>query len=115
MSMTVLVTRNAPPRSRGFLASCMLEIAPGVYTSPRMTVAVRDRVWAVLEGWHSGTDEEAYVMTWQHRDEPGGQAIRSLGLPRTELVVHDGVHLSLRGLSAELTRSLTTEHDSVPF
>ena len=44
MPMTVLVTRNAPMRYRGFLASCMLELAAGVYTSPRMTRAVRERV-----------------------------------------------------------------------
>ena len=36
MPMTVVVTRNAPMRYRGFLASCMLEIGAGVYTSPRM-------------------------------------------------------------------------------
>ena len=45
MPMTVIVTRNVEDRYRGFLASCMLEIAPGVYTGPRMTPGVRDRVW----------------------------------------------------------------------
>ncbi|MEO0813153.1 MAG: type I-E CRISPR-associated endoribonuclease Cas2e, partial [Myxococcota bacterium] len=38
--MTVIVTRNVPMRFRGFLASCMLEIAPGVYTSPGMNRGV---------------------------------------------------------------------------
>ncbi|NJN36487.1 MAG: hypothetical protein HC794_04785 [Nitrospiraceae bacterium] len=33
-------SRNAPGRYRGFLASCMLELAPGVYTSPQMSEAV---------------------------------------------------------------------------
>ena len=42
--MTVVVTRNVPGRYRGFLASCMLEVAPGVYTNPGMTRAVRERV-----------------------------------------------------------------------
>ena len=51
MPMTVVVTRNVAPRYRGFLASVMLEIAPGVYTSPRMSRAVRERVWEVLTGW----------------------------------------------------------------
>ena len=32
--MTVVVTVNVEGRYRGFLASVMLEIAPGVYTSP---------------------------------------------------------------------------------
>ena len=35
--MTVIVTVNVEARYRGFLASAMLEIAPGVYTSPNMT------------------------------------------------------------------------------
>lgn len=35
--MTVVVTVNVESRYRGFLASTMLEIAPGVYTSPQMT------------------------------------------------------------------------------
>ena len=33
----VIVTINVEGRYRGFLASAMLEIAPGVYTSPNMT------------------------------------------------------------------------------
>jgi CRISPR-associated protein Cas2 len=49
--MTVLVTRDLAPRFRGFLASCMLEVAPGVYTSPKMTRAVRERVWQVIQDW----------------------------------------------------------------
>ena len=32
--MTVVVTVSVEARYRGFLASVMLEIAPGVYTSP---------------------------------------------------------------------------------
>ena len=51
MPMTVVVTNNVPNRFRGFLASCMCEIAPGGYTAPRLTKAVRERVWAVLESW----------------------------------------------------------------
>jgi len=49
MAMTVIVTRDVAPRFAGFLTSCMLEIAPGVFTGPRMTNSVRERVWAVLE------------------------------------------------------------------
>ena len=43
--MTVIVTVNVDARYRGFLASAMLEIAPGVYTAPRMTSGIRERVW----------------------------------------------------------------------
>ena len=45
--MTVVVTINVAARYRGFLASAMLEIAPGVYTSPNMTSGIRGRVWEV--------------------------------------------------------------------
>ena len=38
--MTVVVTINVEARYRGFLASAMLEIAPGVYTSPQMTQGI---------------------------------------------------------------------------
>ena len=46
--MTVIVTVNVEGRYRGFLASTMLEIAPGVYTSPDMTAGIRERIWEVL-------------------------------------------------------------------
>ena len=39
MPMCVIVTRDVPARVRGFLASCMLEIAPGVYTTPFVSPA----------------------------------------------------------------------------
>ncbi len=46
--MTIVVTVNVEARYRGFLASAMLEIAPGVYTSPQMTQGIRERIWDVL-------------------------------------------------------------------
>ncbi|MEI2616046.1 MAG: type I-E CRISPR-associated endoribonuclease Cas2e [Thermomicrobiales bacterium] len=50
------MTRNVPDRFRGFLASVMCEVTPGVYTSPGMTRAVRERVWAVMEEWFDAGD-----------------------------------------------------------
>lgn len=109
MPMTVVVTRNLPGRFRGFLASCMCEIAPGVYTAPRMTPAVRERVWSVMEGWFQPLPEWAIVMTWPDSAIPGGQHVRTLGTPRTELCNHHGVFLVRSELSTEEERSLTTE------
>ena len=40
MPMTVIVTRDVEPRYRGFLASAMLEIAPGVYVAPDLSSGV---------------------------------------------------------------------------
>ena len=43
--MTVVVTRDVESRYRGFLASAMLEVAPGVYVSPDLSNGVRERIW----------------------------------------------------------------------
>jgi CRISPR-associated protein Cas2 len=94
--MTVVVTRDVEARYRGFLASCMLEIAPGVYTSPTLSRGVRERVWAVLEGWHRELKQGAIVMTWRDESVPGGQAIRTLGDPPRVLVDVDGMVLVRR-------------------
>ena len=103
--MTVVVTRNVPDRYRGFLASCMLEFAPGVYTSPHLSQAVRERVWAVCCEWAGVLqDDGGVLMTWREKQEPSGQAVRVLGWPKREFVELDGMWLD----RAE-PRSLTTE------
>ena len=94
--MTVIVTRDVAPRIRGFLASCMIEIAPGVYTSPRLSVAVRERIWAVIAEWFEELGGRCIVMTWQDTRAPSGQTVRVVGEPPVELVDHDGVILSRR-------------------
>ena len=96
--MTIVVTRNSPGRFRGFLSSCMCEIAPGVYTSPRMTAGIRERVWKVLSSWFSPEGEHSILMTWSDSSLPGGQEIRALGIPRQELLRHDGVYLARRDI-----------------
>lgn len=101
MPMTVVVTRNSPGRYRGFLASCMCEIAPGVYTSPRMTKGVRDRVWAVMEEWFEGDEEQSVLMTWPDDELKGGQRVRTLGVPRHELVKEQGIYLARRDIDEE--------------
>lgn len=92
--MTVVVTRNVPDRIRGFLASSMLEVGPGVYTGSRLSVAVRDRIWGVLEGWFIG--DASIVMVWRDPKTPGGQSVRVLGAPPIDLVELDGIVLSRR-------------------
>lgn len=110
MPMTVVVTRDAPPRYRGFLASCMLEIAPGVYTSPAMTRGVRERVWAVLTEWQQHEAAGAIVMTWPDSKAPGEQAILLLGEPPKDLYEVDGLVLVRRDIPVEQPRgSLKTE------
>ena len=94
--MTVVVTNDVASRTRGFLASCMLEVAPGVYTSPKLTAAVRERIWTVLVEWHGRWPGGSVLMTWPDAAAQGGQALRVIGLPQKLLVDHDGVILACR-------------------
>ena len=96
MPMTVVVTVDVAPRFRGFLASCILEIAPGVYTAPRMTKAVRDRVWNVLNDWFATKPNGGIVMTWRDQSLPGGQGVVMLGMPPKELCDANGIFLARR-------------------
>ena len=99
MPMTIVVTRNSPDRFRGFLASCMCEVAPGVYTAPRMSQSVRERVWTVLADWFQPAAEHAVLMTWPESTLPGGQAFQFLGTPRQDLYDCNGLFLSKRDLN----------------
>lgn len=93
MPMTTVVTRDVPARFRGFLASVMLEIAPGVYVAPKQTKAVRERVWKVLSEWYDASGQGALVMTWRDNNQPGQLAIQNLGDPPKKIVDLDGVLL----------------------
>jgi CRISPR-associated protein Cas2 len=107
MAMTVVVTRNAPMRYRGFLASCMLEIASGVYTAPRMNRGVRERVWRVCLEWSSLLPEDGCIlMTWRDSRAPGGQAVLIIGEPAKTVCDHEGFLLARRELDES---SLKTE------
>ena len=91
--MTVVVTVNVEARYRGFLASTMLEIAPGVYTSPQMTSGIRDRIWDVLSRWYYELGQGSIVMTWRDPGAVGEQMIRTLGQAPKSIVEADGVYL----------------------
>ena len=96
MGMTVIVIRDVADRFRGFLSSVCLEIAPGVYTSPRMGKRMRERVWAVLSEWHSQFGGGSIVMTWRDPEAPGGQGLATRGVPPRQLVEVDGILLVKR-------------------
>lgn len=96
MPMTIVVTNNAPGRIRGFLASCMCEIGPGIYTAPRMTRAVRERVWLVLDEWATASRPCTVLMTWPEPLRAGGQAVRVAGMPTTLVHDYNGIYLSYR-------------------
>lgn len=101
MSMTVIVTRNVSDRIRGFLASTMLELGPGVYSAPRLSAAVRERVWDVVSEWFLLEREASVVMVWADPRMPGGQSVLMLGAPPVELVEVDGLIVTRRPLKPE--------------
>ncbi|RLJ19808.1 type I-E CRISPR-associated endoribonuclease Cas2 [bacterium endosymbiont of Escarpia laminata] len=96
MSMTVVVTRNVSGRMRGFLASSMLELAPGVYSAPKMSPAVRERVWSVVTEWFTAEQEASVILLWADSAQPGGQSVQTLGLPPVNLVDLDGLLITHR-------------------
>ncbi len=113
MTMTLVMTRNVPDRFRGFLASVMCEVTLGVYSAPKMSPGVRDRVWRVMEEWFDATfaPDTAVVMTWPDPKAPGGQAFRTLGVPKVDLHTHNDMVLVRCELTAETLRSLKTHEE----
>lgn len=91
MPMTVVVTRDVADRYRGFLASLMPEIAPGVFVSPELSRGVRERVWTVLDAWWQAVPGGSVLMVWRDEAAPGRLGLLSLGLPPRELADLDGV------------------------
>ena len=94
--MTVVVTRDVESRYRGFLASAMLEVAPGVYVSPDLSTAVRERIWTVVEDWFTTLGNGAIAMIWRDGAVAGRVAMRHLGDPPKEIRDADGVLLVKR-------------------
>ncbi len=109
MPMTVVVTTRARDRFRGFLASCMCEMAPGIYTAPRMNAGVRERVWRVMEEWFDDAKDGSVLMTWPNSQVVGGQEFFVLGIPRVELVEVNGIYLAKRAVNDCEESSVTTE------
>ena len=100
MPLCLIVTRDVEMRYRGFLGSIMLELAPGVYAGPRLSKAVRERVWEVLSGWHGALRSGSVIMTWRDTAAPGGLRVLTLGEPPKDLVEHEGSLLVRRSRSA---------------
>ena len=96
MPMAMIVTRNVEARYRGFLASVMLEVAPGVYIAPDLSAAVRKRVWDVLSDWWSFLQTGSIVMVTRDARAVGNLRIETLGEAPKEIVDAEGVLLVKR-------------------
>ena len=97
MPMTIVVTRDVADSYRGFLASIMPEIGPGVFVSPELSRGVRERVWAVLSGWWDGAPGGSITLAWKDDAAPGRLGLLTLGLPPRTLADLDSVLLVRRG------------------
>jgi len=100
MALVMIVIRDVPERFHGFLSSVMLEVAPNVFASPRMSPAVRERVWSVLRGWHRDEKQGSLVMIWRDLNATGGVGVANLGDPPRKLVEVDGMWLVRRPTSS---------------
>jgi CRISPR-associated protein Cas2 len=94
MALTVVITRDVEDRYRGFLASAMLELAPGVYASPSLSAKAREQVWAVLTDWHGQLQGGSILLIYPDRQADGGMAVRHLGTPPRRALRLDGVLLT---------------------
>ncbi len=93
MPMTVIVTRDVPDRFRGFLASVMPEIGPGVFVAPELSRGVRERLWLVMSNWWDEMPGGSMVLAWKDDSAPGRLGLLTLGLPPRSLADLDGILL----------------------
>lgn len=104
MPMTVVVTRDVADRYRGFLASVMPEVAPGVYVSPELSKGVRERIWTVLSDWWATLPGGSVVMAWRDGAATGGLGLAMLGTPPVELADLEGVLVVRRKTPSETAK-----------
>ena len=97
MALVAIVTRDVAGRFRGFLASVMLEVAPCIYVSPRMSKGVRERVWSVMTDWHVAEPNGSIVMIWRDFEKTGGVGLAHLGTPAKILLEMDGMWIARVG------------------
>ena len=99
MPMTMVITRDVEHRFRGFLGSIMLELAPGVYAHPRMSMAVRGRVVDVITEWYGALRRGSIIVSWDDTSQNGRLGLKTFGTPPKSIVVHDGTLLVRRALT----------------
>ncbi len=96
MALVMIVIRDVPARFHGFLSSAMLEVAPNIFVSPRMSPGVRSRVWQVMSEWYLHENQGSLVMLWRDLNAIGGVGVAHLGEPPRELIEADGMWLVRR-------------------
>ena len=88
--MTVIITRDVELRYRGFVASVMVEVAPGVYISPALSSGARTRVWEILRSWHDELGNGSITMIWRDSSRKHGMGLEQVGTPPKNIYDHEG-------------------------
>ena len=95
------------PESGDSLPPTMLELAPGVYSAPRLSTAVQERIWKVLTDWFMAEQDASIVLILgRPPTNPAAQSVRVLGLPPVEFIDLDGLlitHKASRPSGCSLT------------
>ncbi|MFT7721624.1 MAG: type I-E CRISPR-associated endoribonuclease Cas2e [Roseateles sp.] len=97
MTLTVLITRDVEDRYRGFLASALLELSPGVYASPHLGAKAREQIWKVVSDWHAQLQRGSLTLLYPDRQADGGLHVRQLGTSPRHPVRLEGVLLMSKG------------------
>ncbi len=90
MPMTVVITRDVADRFRGFAASIMPEVAPGVFVAAELSRGVRERMWKVFASWWDEMPGGSILLVWRDDSAAGRLGMKSLGLPVRTLADLDG-------------------------
>jgi CRISPR-associated protein Cas2 len=103
LSLTIVITRDVEDRYRGFIGSLMLEVAPGVYVSPKLSKATRERMIAVVSNWYSALSRGSITVIWRASDKTGGIGLMTFGEPPKDIADVDGLFLMRRRLRPDQT------------
>lgn len=88
--MTVIITRDVELRFRGFIASVMVEVAPGVYISPALSSGARARIWEIMRMWHDELRNGSITLIWKDSSQKHGIGLKQLGVPPKDIYDHEG-------------------------
>jgi CRISPR-associated protein Cas2 len=92
MGLTVVVTRNAPDRLRGFLRSTMVEVSSHTFLSVFLTKRAREAIWAEVAPF--GSDNVSVLMVYEDSTLATRCVVRISGEPQRDFLVLDGLLLS---------------------
>ena len=101
MAMTIAVTRNTPePLQRLFGLVHARDCPRRVCCATHEEIGARARVERDDGVGRAAAADGGVVLFWKSRTAPSGLGIRLIGWPKKEMVDHEGLWLTVRGLTA---------------